>query len=126
MIRFAGYQIHEQIYESLNSSVYRGQRKRDGQAVILKVLKEDYPSPEERFRYRQEYEFTHTLGLEGVITAYSLETSQHTLVIVFEDFGGQSLQMLVKARPLFLKEFLTIAIQITDSMAHLHAANTRL
>jgi hypothetical protein len=77
MLHLTGYQIHECIYESLSSRVYRGQRKRDGQAVILKELNAEYPSPDERFHYRQEYEFTHALDLEGVITAYSLETAQH-------------------------------------------------
>ena len=88
MIHLSGYQIHEHIYESRNSLVYRGYRECDGHAVILKMLKEEYPSPEERLRYHQEYAITHSLNLEGVITAYSLEKFQHTLVIVFEDFGG--------------------------------------
>ncbi|MCP4401043.1 MAG: serine/threonine protein kinase [bacterium] len=88
MIDIAGYQINEQIYESANSLVYHGQIKSDQQPVILKVLKEAYPSPEERMRYRQEYDITRSLNLDGVITAYSLEKYHTTLVIVFEDFGG--------------------------------------
>ncbi len=124
MIHIAGYQIHEQIYESLNSSVYRGQRERDGQAVILKVLKENYPSPEERFRYQQEYEITCSLKLDGVIRAYSLEKYHNTLLMVLEDFGGQALNLFLKARQhLTLAEFLSIAIKITESLAQIHAAN---
>jgi serine/threonine protein kinase len=44
-ITISGYQILNQIYESANSLVYRGIRQEDNQAVILKILKEDYPSP---------------------------------------------------------------------------------
>jgi serine/threonine protein kinase len=50
MLTLPNYQIHTQIYESANSLVYRGVRKQDNQPVILKVLKEDYPTPEELTR----------------------------------------------------------------------------
>jgi len=123
MRHIAGYQIHEQIYESLSSLVYRGRRERDGQTVILKVLKEDYPSPEERLRYRQEYEMTRSLKLDGVIKAYSLEKYHNTLVMALEDFGGQSLQRLLADHRFSLEECLTIAIQTAESIAQIHAAN---
>ncbi|EDN66101.1 hypothetical protein BGP_2464 [Beggiatoa sp. PS] len=44
MLTLPNYQIGTQIYESANSLVYRGIRDDDNQAVILKVLKEDYPT----------------------------------------------------------------------------------
>ena len=58
MINIPNFQTGTQIYESANSIVYRGVRTEDNQPVILKVLKEDYPTPEELTRYRQEYEIT--------------------------------------------------------------------
>ena len=53
MTNIPNYQITKQIYESANSLVYRGLRDEDNQPIILKVLKEDYPLPEELTRYRQ-------------------------------------------------------------------------
>ncbi|MGK7900244.1 MAG: hypothetical protein AB4352_02310 [Hormoscilla sp.] len=53
MIALTGYQIGAQIYESANSLVYRAIREVDNQAVILKVLKQDYPTPAELTRYRR-------------------------------------------------------------------------
>ena len=53
----------EQIYESADSLVYRGIREQDDQAVILKVLKQDYPTPAELTRYKQEYEITRNLAV---------------------------------------------------------------
>ncbi|HAJ63911.1 MAG TPA: hypothetical protein DCP31_35625, partial [Cyanobacteria bacterium UBA8543] len=82
-----GYRILAEIYESPNSLVYRGIREKDNQAVILKFLREEYPTPEEIIRYKQEYKITHNLNLEGVVKAYSLEKYQNSLVIIFEDFG---------------------------------------
>ncbi len=129
MTTIPGYQIFAQIYESANSLVYRGIRERDNKAVILKVLKEDYPTPQELTRYKQEYEITRNLNLEGAIEAYGLEPYQRTLVIIFEDFGASSLKLLIDermrvgTRAMPLQEFLRLAIQIAQSLGAIHAAN---
>jgi serine/threonine protein kinase len=123
MLILPNYQISTQIYESANSLVYRGIRKKDNQPVILKVLKEDYPTPEELTRYRQEYEITKSLNLDGVIKSYSIEKYQNTLVMILEDFGAESLKQLMAARPFTLKEFLPIVILLSDSLGNIHAAN---
>jgi predicted ATPase/serine phosphatase RsbU (regulator of sigma subunit) len=123
MLTVPHYQIDTQIYESVNSLVYRGIRKKDNQPVILKMLKQDYPTPLGLTRYRQEYEITHDLDLAGVIKVYGIEKYQNTLVIILEDLGGESLKQLMADRPFTLKEFLPIAIQIADSLGQIHAAN---
>ena len=123
MLTLPNYQIGTQIYESVNSLVYRGHRNEDNQPIILKMLKEDYPTPLALTRYRQEYEITQDLDLAGVIKVYGVEKYQNTLVIILEDFGGESLKLLMAARPLTLKEFLPIALQIADSLGNIHAAN---
>jgi PAS domain S-box-containing protein len=87
------------------------------------MLKEDYPTPEELRRYKQEYEITRHLNFNGVIKAYGLEPYQRTLVMILEDFGASSLNLLMQDRSLTLAEFLPIAIAITDSLSHIHAAN---
>ncbi|MBD1808828.1 AAA family ATPase [Microcoleus sp. FACHB-SPT15] len=128
MISFPDYQILVQIYESANSLVYRGIREQDNKAVILKVLKEDYPTPNELTLYRQEYEITHNLNLEGVVKAYGLEPYQRTLVIILEDFGASSLKQLmnepVGKRPVVpLPKFLNIAIKIVEILGNIHSSN---
>ncbi|EDN70497.1 Serine/Threonine protein kinase and Signal Transduction Histidine Kinase (STHK) with GAF sensor [Beggiatoa sp. PS] len=123
MLTLPNYQIGTQIYESANSLVYRGVRKKDNQPVILKVLKEDYPTPAELTRYQQEYEITKSLDLDGVVKTYDIEKYQNTLIIILEDFGGESLKQLMIKNPLTVKEFLPIAIQIADTLGQIHAAN---
>jgi serine/threonine protein kinase len=78
MIIIPDYQILAQIYESANSLVYRAIREQDNQSVILKVLKEDYPTPSQLTRYKQEYEITRNLNTDGVVKAYSLEPYQRS------------------------------------------------
>ncbi|AOY79647.2 AAA family ATPase [Moorena producens JHB] len=118
-----GYQITAQLYESLNSVVYRGYRDSDQQPVILKFLKQDYPSPEELTRYQQEYHITRSLNLEGVIQVYDLQQYQNTRVIILEDFGGESLSLLLTKQTLSIKDFITIAIKISEFLGEIHAAN---
>ncbi len=129
MIALPGYQILSRIYEGDRSLVYRGIREWDNRAVILKVLKYDYPPLEALDRYRHEYEIVRHLNVEGAIAVLSLETYQKTLVIVFEDFDGISLAHLYDGKmgigvgKLSLQEFLPIAIQITEILGKIHAAN---
>jgi serine/threonine protein kinase len=123
MKTFSNYEIIAQIFESSNSLVYRANRRCDNQPVILKVLKEDYPTPAVLTRYKQEYEITGSLNIDGVIRYYDLQKYQNTLAIVLEDIGGESLDMILKDRKLSLPEFLSIAIKITKTLGEIHAAN---
>ncbi|MEH2159367.1 ATP-binding protein, partial [Nostoc sp.] len=117
------YQIIKKIYESANSLVYQAILKPDNQSVILKILKENYPTPSELTRYKQEYEVTRSLNTHGVIKAYDLQRYENSLVIFLEEFGGESLKLLMCNRQFTLKEFLSIAIKITESLEAIHAAN---
>ncbi|AFZ10735.1 multi-sensor signal transduction multi-kinase (plasmid) [Oscillatoria nigro-viridis PCC 7112] len=127
MITLPGITIHSKIYESLASLVYRGIREQNDCAVIVKVLKQDYPSPHELTRYRQEYEITRFLNIEGVVKAYSQQDYQRTLVILLEDFGGESLECWMRQQldfsPMPLSVFLNMAIAITDTLGKIHAAH---
>ncbi len=119
----SGYEIITCIHESSSSIVYRGCRIKDHLPVILKRLKHDYPSGKEITRYKQEYKITYDLNIDNVIRAYSLKKYQNSLIIIFEDFGGISLDILLKNCKLTIKKFLKIAIKITVGLAEIHANN---
>ncbi|MEB3283344.1 MAG: AAA family ATPase [Lyngbya sp.] len=123
MLIVPGFEVKTLIYESANSLVYRAIRQSDNEPVILKILKENYPTPQELARYRTEYQITKSLNLTGCIKAYDLQPYQNTLVMFIEDFGGESLKILMQQKPFSLEEFLRLAIAITDSLGSLHAAN---
>jgi serine/threonine protein kinase len=124
MIVLAGIAIQDKIYESANSLVYRGITD-DGLAIVIKILKQDYPSPQELTRYRQEYQITRSLDIEGVIRAFSQRDCQRTLVMLLEDFGGESLEQLMRQRsdfyPTSLATFLRLAIELTSILGEIHA-----
>ncbi len=116
------YQIIELLSEGADSLVYRALNQ-DNQPVILKILKADYPTALELSRYQQEYEITRSLNSEYVVKAYDLQRYQNSLIILLEDFGGESLKIWMKRRKFTLDESLSIAIKITESLAVIHAAN---
>jgi serine/threonine protein kinase len=123
MNTMADYQIIQKIYESDNSLVYQAILKPNNQPIILKILKENYPTPSELTRYKQEYEITRHLHVDGVIKAYDLQRYENSLVMLLEDFGGKSLKVLMSERQFAIEEFFIIAIKITESLAATHAAN---
>lgn len=84
----SGYHITEHLYESSHSLVYRGCRLNNQQAVILKLLKNDYPPPERVAWFKREYEITRDIHLQGVVTAYTLENDYNRWLMTLEDFGG--------------------------------------
>ncbi|MEK8020964.1 MAG: protein kinase, partial [Candidatus Parabeggiatoa sp.] len=121
MLTISGYQITEQLHESANSSIYRARRLTDNQAVVLKILKQDYPPPEKIAWFKREYETTHNLNdIKGVVAVYNLERDQNRFFIVLEDFGATSVDRLKLAGQMPLTDFLTLAISVTDILGQLH------
>ena len=123
MLDIPGYQIFAQIYESTNSLVYRGIREFDRLPIILKLLKEELPTPAQMLRYQQEYQISKTLNLSGVVKAYSLEKYQNSLAIIFEDVGAESLILWREQRQITLAEFLPIAVKIVEILGQIHSVN---
>ncbi|MEP7190013.1 MAG: AAA family ATPase [Roseiflexaceae bacterium] len=123
MITIPGYHITEHIYASFKTHVYRGYREDNQLPVVFKLLRAEYPLPEELARYRHEYEVIRSLNLAEVVRAYDLQKYDHTLVMLLEDFGGDSLERLVQDRQVAIVDFLTLAVQITKTVGVLHRQN---
>jgi len=80
MITLADYQILDHLYESTNSLIYRARREADGQAVVLKMLKEAYPTPERMAAFKREYEILSQFEIAGVISVYELRRAHLWLI----------------------------------------------
>ena len=122
MNRFSGYETVAKIYESASTIVFRGRRTDNNESVILKVLNENPSSPVDVARYQHEFKIIHSLDLECVAKAYAIEMYEDIPFIVFEDFGGDSLNHLMITKRFSLEECLTIAVEIANAIAKIHAA----
>jgi PAS domain S-box-containing protein len=122
MFTLSGYRITEKLYEGAQSLVYRSIRQSDELPVVLKVLKEADPTPERVAWFRREYDLLRYLDLPGIVKVYGLEQDQRRLLMVLEDFGGESLARLRLAGQLELERFLELAVAIAEILARIHAA----
>ncbi|MGB3532236.1 MAG: serine/threonine-protein kinase PknK, partial [Microcoleaceae cyanobacterium] len=116
----AGYHVTEQLDISSRTLVYRGLRLCDRQPVILKLLRNEYPSFNELIQFRNQYTIAKNLDLPGVIRTYTLEPHGNSYVLVMEDFGGISLAQFTQKQPLDITTFLAVAIQLADILNGLY------
>ncbi|MCP4105214.1 MAG: hypothetical protein GY749_06710 [Desulfobacteraceae bacterium] len=84
-MQIADYSVVEELYQSRNSVVYRGERQTDRKPVILKLLNREYPSPLEIALFRREYDILNDLHIKGVVKVLSLESFDNTMFLVMED-----------------------------------------
>jgi predicted ATPase/signal transduction histidine kinase/DNA-binding NarL/FixJ family response regulator len=133
-----GYQILEKLYDGPQTLVYRGQRNADRQSVIVKFIKNPYPTLSELAQFRHQYAILQRLDIPGVIKAYSLEQSQKRLALILEDYGGISLHEFITtqdsqeslkahsfahgqiAQYISLQTFFSIALQLVQILDDLH------
>jgi serine/threonine protein kinase len=119
MANLSGFSNLVKLYEGPHTIVYRGQEKT---SVIIKLLKEDFPSQKKAAQYQQEFEILKKFDADEIIKPLRQIKLKNRLAIVFEDINGQSLNLLKNQRPLSLKELLRIAIGITKGIEKIHAA----
>ncbi|MEH2360296.1 trifunctional serine/threonine-protein kinase/ATP-binding protein/sensor histidine kinase [Nostoc sp.] len=87
-----GYRISEELYNGLRTLVYRGYRETDSLPVVIKLLKNPYPSFSELLSFRNQYTIAKNLNSPLIVQTYSLEAYQNGYALVMEDFGGISLK----------------------------------
>ncbi|MDJ0659783.1 MAG: AAA family ATPase [Crocosphaera sp.] len=116
-------QVREKIYESFHSLIYRGIKEDDQQPVILKILQENYPDPVTLSQFKQEHKILSQLNSSRIIKTYGIDKYQNTLVIILEDFGGISLDALLKKCSLDIESFLNFAIKIVEGLETVHNSN---
>ncbi|MEH1857664.1 MAG: ATP-binding sensor histidine kinase [Nostoc sp.] len=117
LVSIPGYRISEELYNGSRTLVYRGYRETDELPVVIKLLKNPYPSLGELLSFRNQYTITKNLNSLLIVQTYSLEPYQNGYALVMEDFGGISLKdWAVRLRRQSLQEFLEIAIALCNTL----------
>jgi predicted ATPase/signal transduction histidine kinase len=128
-IQIQGYQVQTPIYEGSKTLVYRGYQESTQQPIVIKLLKNPYPSFAELFQFKHQYGIMRQLNLPGVICPYSLEPYQNRFALIMEDFGGISLReygivgnwgIQGTDDSQLLGEFLRVAIALSDILNELY------
>jgi predicted ATPase/signal transduction histidine kinase len=125
---FPGYRITEQIYSGSKTLVYRAIREQDQKLVVIKLMRNEYPTFAEIAQFRHQYIITKNINISGVVKPDSLENYRNSYIVVMEDFGGISLQEWrlkdkdKKENNISLNQFFDIAIKIGSILEELHRA----
>jgi diguanylate cyclase (GGDEF)-like protein len=125
---FIGYRVLDKIYDGSRTLVYRGVRVIDDTKVVIKILKNAYPTFSELVHFRNQYTLTQSLENSGILQSYSLEPCHNGFALMMEDFGGISLADYVKdyvkddakSAPLPIAQFFPIALQIVQTLEVLY------
>ena len=128
VVNLVGYEITEQLYIGTRTVVHRGIRTKDSVTVVIKFLRNEYPTFHERVQFRNQYTIAKNLDFPHIIKPLTLAVYQNGYALVMEEFGGISLshylQTIINKNPqskyLPLAEFLEIAIQLTDTLHYLY------
>ncbi|MEC4819639.1 MAG: AAA family ATPase, partial [Scytonema sp. PMC 1069.18] len=128
IVAIPGYRTTEHIYSGSKTLVYRGIRENDQNPVIIKLMRNEYPSFAEIAQFRNQYAIAKNLDIPGIIKPYSLENYYNGYALVMEDFGGISLKNYMMSGETLhatslhssLKKFFHLTIQIVSTLEKLH------
>ncbi|MGK7926830.1 MAG: serine/threonine protein kinase [Spirulina sp.] len=129
------YQALEIIHESDRTLVYRGTKIEDGKPVVIKLMRNQYPSFNELVQFRNQYAIAKNLAIAGIVKPYALERYDNRYALIMEDIGSIALSVTISPSPITsssvttspspvtsysIAEFLNIAIQLADILHQLH------
>ncbi|MCY7284132.1 MAG: AAA family ATPase, partial [Cyanobacteria bacterium CAN_BIN43] len=121
-----GYRFVEPIHAGSHTLVYRSVRECDRQSVVIKVLRNPFPSFNELVQFRNQYTIAKNLDHPHIVKPLALEPYQNSYALVMEDFGALSLADLLERDrpweniPQTLARSLQITLQIGQALAELH------
>jgi predicted ATPase/signal transduction histidine kinase/GAF domain-containing protein len=117
-VQIPNYKIVETVYSGSRTLVYRAIRTHDQLPVVIKLLKNEYPTFSELVQFRNQYTIAKNLNSPLIVQTYSLEPYQNGYALVMEDFGGISLhEWAIKGKNAFsLREFLEVAIALCNTL----------
>jgi serine/threonine protein kinase len=83
-VSIPGYYLREELYNGSRTLVYRATREIDSLPVVIKLLKNPYPSFSELVQFRNQYTITKNLNSPLIIQSYSLEPYKNAYVLVYK------------------------------------------
>ncbi len=117
------YQIGDLIHESERTVVYRGVAKADSQPVVIKLMRNEFPSFNELVQFRNQYTIASNLLLEGIVKPLTIKRYQNGYALIMPDFGGISLAEYyqnLSPQTKDISQFLDIGIKIAEIIYQLH------
>ncbi len=121
MRKITDIHIGEQLTEENNFFLYRGVRKKDNQAILLKVDGSPYHSPEQFSTLQREFDIIRLFSSESIIKAFAIGLYLNKQAMLLEDIGAiplTSQSLIPETNPAI---FLKFALRLTKALAVIHA-----
>ncbi|MEM9541498.1 MAG: AAA family ATPase [Cyanobacteria bacterium P01_E01_bin.42] len=120
LLKIPNYHLEKLIHESNRTLVYRGRKEENEQPVVIKLMRNEYPSFNELVQFKNQYAIALNLDLEGIIKPIALERYQNGYALIMEDIGGISLSEYQNRSPLPIPQFLEIGVKLAETLHQLH------
>ena len=115
----------QKLYESSNSTIFKGKHKDFKNEILIKVLKTDAPAEAQLTRFENEYKLTHNIKIQNVRKALKIAQFTGKNALFLEYFDGKTLKKIhsLKKEELKNKNLLSIAINIAQTLGEIHEQN---
>jgi predicted ATPase/GAF domain-containing protein/tRNA A-37 threonylcarbamoyl transferase component Bud32 len=111
----------EVLFEGINSTIYLQEESKFGMPVIVKVSKHEHPTLEQIEIFYNEYEISRNLDIQGVRRVFEkIDDYEGSPALVFEYVKGVTLLEAFKKRGRGVKNFLELAIEVTEILGEIH------
>lgn len=118
-MKLSGFTIGEVIHAA-GDTVVAAARTSNGEAVVLKVLDAEHPTPETSARWQHEFAMLRAIESPWVIKARALHQVGRRSVLELEDFAATDLAQVISRKLLDFPERLSIALQLAEAVSDIH------
>ncbi|MBW4507672.1 MAG: AAA family ATPase [Scytonematopsis contorta HA4267-MV1] len=118
-----GYNLLSIINTGVITNIYRATKQDGDVTVILKALKDDYPTLGAIARLKHEYSIAAGIEHKNIVKIIRLENNDNFHAIIFEDFGGISLKQYLEVNSSSLQLTLQVAMAIAKALIYIHSHN---
>ncbi|MCB1192626.1 MAG: serine/threonine protein kinase [Leptospiraceae bacterium] len=113
------HNIIDKIHHGEKHIIFRAEK--ENKKVIIKQPCNEYPTYHELKRIQNEYELLQKISKFGITKVIALEKYKNTLLLIFEDIQGVSLDKIIKQNgKLSINDFLYIAINVLKALEEIH------
>ncbi|PJZ59107.1 protein kinase domain-containing protein [Leptospira barantonii] len=119
-MKIEGYELKERMNADSSTEVYKAIRTKDGANVVIKyipILDELHPAV---VNLRNEYEILNYLASERMIQAFGMEKIPEGFTLILEFVPGGTLKHFSGKKPVNLKDFFKIAIDLSEKLGEIH------
>lgn len=122
MPRIPGYRTVSEVHRGTELTVWRASSDADGRPVIVKTHTADRPTAAVIAALRYEHGLLSRTSSAFVASQICLHESPGRVAIVCTDVGGESLDRILRSRPLTYLQLLEIARGVARGLRDLHGA----